>query len=145
MPSCDGKTCGDDGCGGDCGTCAAGQSCSGDGQCIDDAPVCECGARVCGDDGCGNSCGVCPSGQECNADGGCFTPAAQAACGNGTCEAGETNATCPGDCLAEGGGASSDEGCSCESGPLRFDVGAALMFVLAFFLLRRRMRVSEVA
>jgi hypothetical protein len=34
MPSCQAAVCGDDGCGGFCGSCAAGLSCTG-GQCID--------------------------------------------------------------------------------------------------------------
>jgi hypothetical protein len=32
-PSCSGKECGDDGCGGDCGSCSAKQSCSAAGKC----------------------------------------------------------------------------------------------------------------
>lgn len=32
-PQCTGKTCGADGCGGSCGTCAGGQSCGADGAC----------------------------------------------------------------------------------------------------------------
>jgi V8-like Glu-specific endopeptidase len=37
-PSCDGRQCGDDGCGGVCGTCADGQTCSADGQCQSKPP-----------------------------------------------------------------------------------------------------------
>ena len=37
-PACDGKACGDDGCGGTCGTCPQGGSCE-DGACSC-APVC---------------------------------------------------------------------------------------------------------
>lgn len=33
-PSCVGKACGDDGCGGSCGTCSAGEMCNGAFQCI---------------------------------------------------------------------------------------------------------------
>ncbi len=32
-PQCAGRQCGPDGCGGDCGVCAAGQTCSADGLC----------------------------------------------------------------------------------------------------------------
>src|SRR5262245_43763830 len=32
-PSCGGRTCGDDGCGGSCGYCSFGQECDGWGQC----------------------------------------------------------------------------------------------------------------
>jgi hypothetical protein len=35
VPDCDGKQCGDDGCGGECGTCAADKKCEND-QCVDD-------------------------------------------------------------------------------------------------------------
>ena len=38
VPECDGKTCGDDGCGGSCGDCAEGEMCSGTFSCI--RPVC---------------------------------------------------------------------------------------------------------
>ena len=33
-PSCSGKQCGDDGCGGSCGTCSTGNSCNGNNQCV---------------------------------------------------------------------------------------------------------------
>ncbi len=62
-PVCTGKQCGDDGCGGSCGTCAAGESCNADGQCVAGcAPSCE--GKVCGSDGCGGSCGDCAAGAE---------------------------------------------------------------------------------
>ena len=34
VPSCDGKQCGDDGCGNSCGSCPAGQQCEATGQCL---------------------------------------------------------------------------------------------------------------
>jgi hypothetical protein len=69
-PDCDGKVCGDDGCGGSCGECEdAGAVCSA-GQC-GCAPQCE--GLQCGDDGCGGSCGECDSGV-CNG-GLCESPA----------------------------------------------------------------------
>ena len=34
QPECTGKLCGDDGCGGSCGTCRAGTACGGWGQCV---------------------------------------------------------------------------------------------------------------
>ncbi len=40
-PSCGARACGDDGCGGSCGSCAAGLSCSG-------AGACECALTTCG-------------------------------------------------------------------------------------------------
>ena len=38
-PSCSGKTCGDNGCGGSCGTCAAPSTCSAAGACVTPPPV----------------------------------------------------------------------------------------------------------
>ncbi len=59
VSECEGKVCGDDGCGGSCGSCEdAGTECS-EGQCVC-APQCD--GMECGDDGCGDSCGVCESG-----------------------------------------------------------------------------------
>jgi hypothetical protein len=62
-PSCNKKECGWDGCGGSCGTCAAGLVCNAGicGPCVPD-----CAGRVCGPDGCGGSCGSCPAGQACS-------------------------------------------------------------------------------
>jgi hypothetical protein len=61
-----GKNCGDDGCGGSCGTCPAGFTCeAGKCQCQWD-----CTNKECGNDGCGGSCGTCDPGQSCK-DGKC--------------------------------------------------------------------------
>jgi MYXO-CTERM domain-containing protein len=68
---CTGKACGDDGCGGSCGTCPAGKSCQA-GACVSCTP--NCTGKQCGDDGCGGSCGTCPASQVCNA-GKCETQA----------------------------------------------------------------------
>jgi hypothetical protein len=66
-PDCSaGRNCGDNGCGGSCGSCSGTLSCGGGGT----AGVCGTGClsncqnangtpRNCGDDGCGNSCGPC--------------------------------------------------------------------------------------
>ena len=56
QPACEGKVCGDDGCGGICGQCEGPQDACDLGQCVCQ-PACE--GKVCGDDGCGGSCGVC--------------------------------------------------------------------------------------
>jgi hypothetical protein len=50
-PSCTGRACGDNGCGGQCGTCAFGQSCTAAGQC-EQICVPNCTGKQCGDDGC---------------------------------------------------------------------------------------------
>ena len=61
-PVCDGvhgpSNCGDDGCGGSCGSCSAGWSCV-DGSCEEGCTP-SCIGKECGDDGCGGSCGSCP-------------------------------------------------------------------------------------
>jgi hypothetical protein len=91
VPACDKKSCGDDGCGGSCGTCPGNATC-GDGICNCKEPVClgtccdagalctlvgccnpNCQDRVCGSDGCGGSCGQCASGVPCG-KGQCQTP-----------------------------------------------------------------------
>jgi len=60
-PYCGGKVCGDNGCGGTCGSCSAGKKCKS-GTCVC-APNCQ--GKECGSDGCGGSCGSCPSGVDC--------------------------------------------------------------------------------
>ncbi len=73
VPNCSGgKNCGDDGCGGICGTCDEGWSCHL-GICKEDE-VCQpaCTGKDCGDDGCGGSCGPCDEGEECQL-GACVT------------------------------------------------------------------------
>jgi hypothetical protein len=70
VPDCDGKVCGDDGCGGSCGTC----------KFESDAPICwqggcvaipsctpSCEGKVCGGDGCGGVCGFCDVMEACEA------------------------------------------------------------------------------
>ena len=68
-PQCDGKVCGDDGCGGSCGTCDAGKNCTAAGQCTACVPKCD--GKSCGENGCGGTCGTCPEGQTCGDDGKC--------------------------------------------------------------------------
>jgi len=79
---CDGKSCGDDGCGGSCGECAAPNSCvSGQCSCIPD-----CTGKNCGEDGCQGVCGVCSEGWGCV--GGvceCFPQCAGKECGDDGC------------------------------------------------------------
>lgn len=63
VPSCDGKQCGDDGCGGACGRCKSGERCQR-GRC---RAVCQrdCRNKECGSDGCGGACGRCAAGTTC--------------------------------------------------------------------------------
>jgi hypothetical protein len=85
-PSCFGRTCGDDGCGGSCGLCAAGKSCLG-GNCVGGPCTASCAGKQCGPDGCGGSCGACSFGQTCSAAGRCScTPSCSAgSCGSDGC------------------------------------------------------------
>lgn len=72
------KNCGDDGCGGSCGTCQRGQAClNGFCKC---APVCT--GKQCGNDGCGGSCGTCLWGK-CNLIGKCVSCLSNSDCAKG--------------------------------------------------------------
>ena len=68
VPECNGKACGDDGCGGVCGNCGCGESCQ-EGQCL----LTVCDGKGCGEDACGSLCGECPVEQVCD-EGLCCTP-----------------------------------------------------------------------
>jgi len=75
-PKC--KECGDDGCGGDCGSCPSGSSCNKDGLCVTKKDNnCSCEDKTCGFDGCGNSCGTCKEEEKCSKKGQCYTPNCQ--------------------------------------------------------------------
>jgi hypothetical protein len=62
QPDCTGKSCGPDGCGGECGSCSEPSFCSTGGQCEPCVP--DCAGRACGDDSCGGRCGA---GEVCTA------------------------------------------------------------------------------
>jgi len=64
-PACDDLACGDDGCGGSCGTCSPSTFCV-DGGCVSCQP--DCLSKQCGDNGCGGSCGTCGNTQTCGND-----------------------------------------------------------------------------
>jgi lysyl oxidase len=65
VSNCDGRYCGgDDGCGGDCGTCDPGFTCEKS-RCRPDPCIPDCAGKECGDDGCDGSCGACPDGKLC--------------------------------------------------------------------------------
>jgi sulfatase modifying factor 1 len=61
VPRCDGLACGDDGCGGVCGTCEGAATCQA-GACV---CVPDCSGKFCADDGCGQACFDCPGGFAC--------------------------------------------------------------------------------
>ena len=72
-PKCEGKGCGPDGCGGECGVCSDTETCE-NGQC---KSICEpqCEGLDCGPDSCGGVCGECPPDQPCE-QGKCVNPCA---------------------------------------------------------------------
>lgn len=83
-PKCDGKSCGDDGCGGSCGTCQAPKSVcyATEGTCNEPTMVsgsctAKCDGKSCGDDGCGGTCGTCQAGNSCSVGGLCVPDAKQ--------------------------------------------------------------------
>ncbi len=96
-PDCEGRACGDDGCGGSCGACGENAACV-DGGCVCE-PACE--GKACGDDGCGGSCGACDAGQACDAAGqcACVPGCAGKACGPDGC--GGSCGQCPGALLCQ--------------------------------------------
>lgn len=77
---CENKTCGDDGCGGNCGTCKDNENCN-NGICSACQP--NCYNKNCGDDGCGGNCGFCEQNQTCGDNGICGI--CQPKCENKTC------------------------------------------------------------
>jgi uncharacterized protein YkwD len=118
-PACGGNVCGDDGCGGSCGTCGAGRTCAA-GACACASGTTDCGgtcvdtrtsAAHCG--GCNNTCaGTCSGGT-------CMT-ACTPSCGSSVC--GDDG--CGGSCGTCGAGRSCMAGaCACASG--RTDCGGS--------------------
>jgi len=97
-PSCFRRMCGDDGCGGSCGTCAASEFCNFRGRC---ECVPDCTGKDCGSDGCVGSCGDCLD---------CFGEPAPWLCqpGSGQCQ----EQCCP-DCLGRACGPDPVCGTSC--------------------------------
>jgi len=80
-PACGAEECGDDGCGGSCGSCDPGESCAG-GVCVAGCNK-NCSGKECGPDGCGNECGFC-SGEKVCQNGSC-KPFCEADCQGKTC------------------------------------------------------------
>lgn len=91
VSECEDRECGDDGCGGSCGTCkGCGYECQW-GTCEFSA----CDDLECGDDGCGGSCGQCTQWPRSACTGGlctCSPSCTEMACGDdgcgGVCQAG---------------------------------------------------------
>jgi len=72
-PDCDGKACGDNGCGGLCGVCDSGLVCDHTFTCAEPC-VPDCDDKACGDDGCGGLCGTCDGGLVCDHTFTCLEP-----------------------------------------------------------------------
>lgn len=93
VPSCTGKQCGADGCGGVCGTCPVGTSCDAQSKC---ACIPNCLGKTCGADGCGGVCGTCLTGSCTNG----VCQEAAPTCTDNTQNQGETGIDCGGPCAA---------------------------------------------
>ena len=104
-PQCNGLQCGDDGCGGLCGTCDLGSLCQ-NGICVCQ-PLCD--GVECGPDGCGGTCGTCGPGSTCD----------QGSC---SCAPSCDNAQCGGDGCGGSCGMCAD-GESCVEGLCISDAG----------------------
>jgi len=93
-PQCNGRACGEDGCGGVCGVCESGFACdSAKGQCVS---VCipSCMGMECGDDGCGSTCGSCGKNGVCQSGKCLCTPSCEGKqCGDDGCKG-----SCPNTC-----------------------------------------------
>jgi len=82
---CEGKECGDDGCGNSCGDCPDNHVCTDDNVCVC-VPACQ--GKECGTDGCDGICGECPpnhvcgDGQQCL----CVPDCGGKACGDDGCK-----------------------------------------------------------
>jgi hypothetical protein len=72
--NCADRTCGNDGCGGSCGTCGTNHVCHGGTCCVPDSRGATCGGR-CGTwtNNCGQpvACAMCAAGQQCLSNGSC--------------------------------------------------------------------------
>ncbi len=122
QPKCAGKQCGDDGCGGSCGTCTAGTACGAGDQCI--ACIPSCAGKLCGDNGCGGTCGQCEANQSCSPQGKCTTATCVPQClgkecgsdgCDGTCGACKPGLSCDGVGLCSGTCTSDCAGKKCGS------------------------------
>jgi len=81
VDACNGRTCGDDGTGFGCGTCAPDRQCGVEGNCLCFATSCAARGATCGElsNGCGalEACGSCSGGETCGGggvDGNCGRP-----------------------------------------------------------------------
>lgn len=136
-PSCGARVCGDNGCGGSCGECALGESCTAAGACQGCIP--DCGTSVCGSNGCGGSCGSCASTESCNADGQCVADCVPS-CAGKTCGSNGCGGSCGGcgsgeACTAAG---TCEQDCIFEQQTYTFDASALDWSSTNFLTIRAR-------
>ena len=111
-PNCINKVCGDDSCGGSCGTCSSGSHCD-TGKCIADGCKPDCSGKVCGDDSCGGSCGTCSFGSHCDT-GKCISDGCKPDCSGKVCG----DDSCGGSCGTCSSGSHCDNG-KCMADPVK--------------------------
>ena len=70
-PMCLAKMCGNDGCGGSCGSCPKDQFCDAPSGNCTSACVPHCSGKECGPDGCDGVCGHCEDEDSCSNEGHC--------------------------------------------------------------------------
>jgi len=143
LPDCNGKVCGDDGCGGNCGECMnwcdphcdlAEVPYSDPSLCMQDGTLCaqvccpNCCGKQCGNDGCGGLCGQCEGPQEMCDQGQCLcqpicdgVECGDDGCGGscGACDDGwhcSPQGLCEPPCVPEGGTLVPDGEASCCNG-----------------------------
>lgn len=106
VPKCEGKYCGPDGCGQQCGpSCPFGTTCNAITAQCQAAGACtpDCKSKKCGADGCGGSCGTCKQGQVCDLQLGTCTPVKSCDYLKPVCQGtGSQNQFCGSDCQWHG-------------------------------------------
>jgi agmatine/peptidylarginine deiminase len=124
VPDCNGKDCGDNGCGGSCGNCTDGKTCSNF-KCEGCKPACS--GKECGDNGCGGTCGECKNGGTCE-NGicvGCQPNCTNKNCGDngcgGVCGTCKTDEICDitGKCIPAAGCGSISQSGMCDGNVLK--------------------------
>ena len=84
-PHCGRKVCGDDGCGGSCGSCPSGQFCRSGTCCTPEPQTVTCTANCGSGSGCLGLCGTVTSIGTCGQPVSCSCPSGQVCLGNGGC------------------------------------------------------------
>ena len=75
VPDCSGCECGDDGCGGSCGTCPNGETCNSNQLCVECQTAADCASGICANEVCVDCAedADCPSGTICDGNGECIS------------------------------------------------------------------------